>query len=197
MKKLLVIVACVFMATYGFAQDLKFGAKAGLNLSTLVGDDVANADMKAGLYFGGFLNTPLNDRLSFQPELLYSRQGWKIDAEDADLTIKTSYINIPLLLKMSLGAAGKVHVYAGPQLGFLVKAEVKAELDKSSETGDIKDQTNDFDFSLNIGFSVDISELLALDFRYNRGLSKVPDSDVIDGGKAYNSVIQLGASYSF
>ena len=45
MKKLLV-VACVFIASYGYAQDLKFGAKAGLNLSNVVGDDVEDVDMK-------------------------------------------------------------------------------------------------------------------------------------------------------
>jgi len=197
MKKILVIVACVFFVTYGYAQDVKFGAKAGLNLSTLVGDDVDNADMKTGLYLGGFLNAPLGDRLSFQPELLYSRQGVKTDFEDTDYTYKFSYINIPLLLRMSLDANKSVHIYAGPQLGFLVKSEVKAEEGGNSITADFKDYTKNFDFSLNIGFSVDISENLALDLRYNRGLSKVMDMKDMGDVKSYNSVFQLGASYSF
>jgi len=193
MKKLLVI-ACVFVASFSYAQDLKFGVKAGLNLSNIVGDDVEDADMKAGLYFGGFLNTPLNDNLSFQPELLYSRQGWKVDGDGADLSIKTSYINIPLLLKMSLGAADKVHIYAGPQLGFLVKAEAEAEEGDVTGTVDIKDELKNFDFSLNFGLSFDVSDNMSLDVRYNRGLSKLDD---VDDSKAYNSGFQLGASYSF
>ena len=52
---------------------------------------------------------------------------------------------------------------------------------------------NSVDFSLNIGFSFNVNEDFALDLRYNRGLTKL----IEDGGKAYNSVIQLGASYSF
>ncbi|RXQ97611.1 PorT family protein [Ancylomarina salipaludis] len=193
MKKILVVI-CVLIASYGYAQDVKFGAKAGLNLSNLVGDDVDDVDMKAGLYFGGFLNLPLNNNLSFQPELLYSRQGWKIDSGDGDLSIKTTYINIPLLLKMSLGASDKIHVYAGPQLGFLVKAEAQAEQGDVTGTVDIKDEFKDFDFSLNFGLSFDVSDEISLDVRYNRGLSKLDD---IDNSKAYNSVIQLGVAYSF
>jgi len=197
MKKFLFIVCFfVFAGSYSYAQDLKFGAKAGLNLSTLVGDDVDDVDMKAGLYFGGFLNVSLSDHLSFQPELLYSRQGWKEDSEGEGGTIKTSYINVPLLLKMSLGTSNKIHICAGPQLGFLVKAEAKQEQGDMSASVDVKDQINNVDFSLNFGLTFDISDNMSLDIRYNRGLSKVLDLDDMDI-EAYNSVIQLGASYSF
>lgn len=71
MKKILVIVVFVFIASYSYAQDIKYGVKAGLNLTNIVGDDVEDADIKAGLYFGGFLNTPISERLFFQPELLF------------------------------------------------------------------------------------------------------------------------------
>lgn len=200
MKKVLVIVACIFMTTYGFAQDLKFGVKAGLNLSTVVGDDVEDTDMTAGLYFGGFLNVPLSDRLSFQPELLYSRQGWKSDwkfeGDSFKNTLKLSYLNIPMLLKMSLGASDKIHVYAGPQLGFLLDAELDYEGNGGSGTGDYEDYMNDIDFSIILGLSFNVSDNMSLDVRYNRGLSNIYNYE--DGDyKAYSSVFQLGASYSF
>jgi opacity protein-like surface antigen len=59
---------------------------------------------------------------------------------------------------------------------------------------------NPVDFSLNLGFSFNVKENLTLDLRYNRGFSKVYEfdgelRDVDD--EDYNSVIQLGASYSF
>jgi len=194
MKKLLVI-ACVFVASLSYAQDLKFGVKGGLNLSNLVGDDVEDVDMKAGLYFGGFLTVPLNDDLSFQPELIYSRQGWKeevvmLGSTNGDVKFKTSYLNIPLLLRMGLGSSDKVYIYAGPQIGFLLKAE--AEYDDND--ADVKDLFDTVDFSLNLGFSFVVSDNMSLDVRYNRGMSKIIDEGNI---KAYNSVIQLGASYSF
>lgn len=196
MKKIFIVIF-VLIASYGYAQDLKFGAKAGLNFATIVGDDIENADMKTGVYFGGFLNTPLSDRLSFQPELLYSTQGVKTDFENIDIKYKFSYINIPLLLKMNLDAKKSINVYAGPQLGFLVKSEIEGEQGGSSLTEDFKDQTNNFDFSFNIGFSVDVNENFAIDLRYNRGLSKVLDIEGMDDIKSYNSMIQLGAAYTF
>ena len=206
MKKfLLVVCVCVFAGSFSYAQDIKFGAKAGLNLSTIVGDDIDNADMKAGLYFGGFMNVSLNDRLSFQPELLYSVQGAKDEYKEEDFsyeeTMKLSYLNIPLLLKMSLGASNRVHIYAGPQLGFLLDAESDyEEVDYSgsySGTEDIKDYINSFEFSLNLGLSFNVSDNLSLDVRYNRGLSNIFDNDGDEDIKAYNSGFQLGAAYTF
>lgn len=195
MKKFLLIVCvCVFAGSFSYAQDLKFGAKAGLNLSNVVGDDVEDVDMKAGLYFGGFMNVSLSEKLSFQPELLYSAQGWKEDVEEGfgggDVKIKTSYLNIPMLLKMSLGSSDKVHVYAGPQLGFLLDAEAEYK----DEDMDMKDQFNSVDFSLNLGLSFNVSDNMTLDVRYNRGLSKLADEG---DAKVYNSGFQFGASYSF
>ena len=194
MKKLLVI-ACVFVASFSYAQDLKFGVKGGLNLSNLVGDDVENTDIRTGIYLGGFLNKPLNDHLSFQPELIFSMQGAK--GEDGfsnnDLTFKLSYLNVPLLLKLQLGSTDKVHLFAGPQLGFVLKSEIEQEQGDMSGAQDVKDQTNGVDFGLNFGLSFVVSDNMSLDVRYNRGLSKIFE----EGGKSYNSVIQLGASYSF
>lgn len=194
MKKILVVI-CVFIASYSYAQDLKFGVKSGLNLANVAGSDVEDNKVNTRFYFGGFLNTPLSDAVSFQPELLISMQGFEVDmnGEDIDLALNTSYLNIPLLFKMRLGASNKAHFYAGPQLGFLLKAEEEAKSGSESYTNDIKDEINSVDFSLNFGLSFNLNEDFALDVRYNRGLTKL----VEDGGKAYNSVIQLGASYSF
>ncbi len=194
MKKILIVVF-VFIASYSQAQDVKFGLKGGLNLSTAVGDDVGDVNMKAGLYFGGFLNAPLSKSVSFQPELLYSSQGWK---ENDVATVQLSYLNIPLLLKMNLGGSDKVSFYAGPQLGFILKSEAQVE----SDNGDVKASRNiddniaGFDFSLNLGLSFVISNNMALDIRYNRGLSKLIEFEGVKA-KAYNSTIQLGAAYSF
>jgi len=197
MKKfLLVVCVCVFAGSFSYAQDLKFGVKAGLNLTNAVGDDAEDVDMKAGLYFGGFMNVSLNDRLSFQPELLYSRQGWKVNEDSDETTVKLSYLNIPMLLKMSLGGSNKIHVYAGPQLGFLLDAEADYDNDMGSGTEDMNDFISDLDLSINFGLSFDVSDNMSLDIRYNRGLSKVMDVEGVDF-KAYNSGFQLGAAYTF
>ncbi len=51
------------------SSKIKFGLKAGLNVSNL-----SNMDMnsKAGFYGGAFVNIPVSKDFSVQPEVLYS-----------------------------------------------------------------------------------------------------------------------------
>ena len=190
MKKLLVVV-CVLMASYGYSQDVKFGAKGGLNIADFVGDDTGGNDAVTKLYFGGYINSPITDRLSFQPELLISFQGTEIkdDYSGETAKINTSYLNIPLLVKMDLGSNDFVSLYAGPQFGILLNAEAEED----DETYDIEDEMNSIQLGINIGISLNVTKEVAIDFRYNRGLSKAFDGE----GKVFSSVIQIGASFSF
>jgi len=189
MKKILVVI-CVLIASYGYAQDLKYGVKAGLNFADYVGDDTGGNDAVTKFYFGGFVNSPITERLSFQPELFFSFQGAEFDdVYDNKVKINTNYLNIPILLKMALGSNDFVSLYAGPQLGVLLSAEAEAD----GDTEDIKDALNSLQLGLNVGFSLNLSKEIAIDVRYNRGLSKAFDGE----GKIYSSVLQLGAAFSF
>ncbi|MGZ2370731.1 porin family protein [Ancylomarina sp. YFZ004] len=190
MKKTLVVI-CVLIASCSFAQDIKLGAKGGLNIADFVGDDTGGNDAVTKLYFGGYINSPITERLSFQPELLISFQGTEIkdDYSGESAKINTSYLNIPLLVKMDLGSNDFVSLYAGPQLGILLDAEV--EIDGDSD--DIEDEMNSIQLGINLGISLNVTEEVAIDFRYNRGLSKAFDGE----GKLFSSVIQIGASFSF
>ncbi len=189
MKRILVII-CVLITSYGYAQDIKFGAKAGLNFADYVGDDTGGNDAVTKFYFGGFVNSPITERLSFQPELLFSFQGAEFDdVFDNKVKFNTNYLNIPILLKMDLGSNDFVSLYAGPQLGILLSAEAEAD----GDTEDMKDAMNSLQLGLNLGFSLKVTKEFALDIRYNRGLSKAFDGE----GKIYSSVLQLGASFMF
>ncbi|MDE5424362.1 PorT family protein [Ancylomarina sp. DW003] len=194
MKKILVVV-CLLIASYSYAQDVKFGLKAGLNLANTAGSDVEDNKINTRFYFGGFVNAPITEIVSFQPELVISMQGVKADENISGMSaeINTSYLNIPLLFKVRLDPANTVHFYAGPQLGFVLKGEQEVEMGSTTNTEDIKEYMNKVDFGLNFGLSFNVSEEFALDLRYNRGFTKILE----DGGKAFNSVIQLGAAYTF
>ena len=88
MKKLLLVVAALLAANNAFSQA-KFGVKAGVNFSSLsdlksFGNDksyvveLENAGMVAGYHVGVFANLCVGDIVSFQPELLFSMQGGKM-----------------------------------------------------------------------------------------------------------------------
>jgi hypothetical protein len=200
MKKILVVV-CLLITSYCNARDFKFGVKTGLNFSNIVGDG-SDCKINTRFYLGGFFNKPISEAFSFQPELVISMQGAKNNLGNSkkDIKVNTTYLNIPLLLKMRLGAWNRIHLFAGPQIGFPLKSEQIVEDGSLKKIYDITKHVNPVDFSLNLGLSFKLREDLALELRYNRGFSKVYEfkTDLIDEyDEDYNSVIQLGAAYTF
>lgn len=188
-KSLLSVLAiCVF--SFSNAQgNINFGAKAGLNLATLSGD-LEGAESKAGIHFGGMAEISINDKFSVQPELLFSTQG--ANAEVGDDTFNLSYINLPIMAKYY--ATEALSIEAGPQIGFLVNAE----LEELGETIDIDEGTQGIDFGLNFGLGYKLASGINFSARYNVGLSEVFDfegeSQNID---VNNSVFQFSVGYFF
>ena len=185
MKKLFLVGA---LALFGAMNaQVKYGVKAGLNISTLNGD-VEGVKSLAGVYAGGFAQIPLAAKFTFQPEVVYSTQGAKQDGGDGKLNL--GYINVPLMFKYAI--AEKFNVEAGPQIGFLVSAKEKY----NGHSDDIKDSVNSVDFSIGIGASYDITKNLSADARYNAGVSNIA-KDSEDNNKVRNGVFQIGLGYKF
>lgn len=212
MKKLLFAAIAVF--TFGAnAQDMNFGAKAGLNVTTLTGD-VQDTNSLIGAHAGVFAEFKISDKFSFQPELLFSMQGAKEEYSETETfggttytyneesKLKLSYINIPLMAKYYV--AEKFSLEAGPQIGFLISA--KADYETSETAGgtttsesasvDVKDNFKGIDFGLNFGFGYDFTEKLSAGARYNLGLSNIND---VDGSSAEvkNAGFQISLGYKF
>jgi opacity protein-like surface antigen len=193
MKKIILTVA-VFTIGFVNAQEVKYGAKAGLNFANLTGD-VEDASMKIGFNVGGFAEIKVSDKFSVQPELLYSTQGAKSEESFEGETIESewnlSYLNIPIMAKYYVSE--KFSLEAGPQIGFLLGSKVKVE----SIEVDFKDNTESIDFGLNIGSAYDFTENLFAGLRYNIGLSNVAKTESGDDTKINNSVISLSLGYRF
>lgn len=188
MKK--VLLAFAFVAIFVSAQSqvsLKYGVKAGLNVSTFTGD-VDDAKSLTGAQFGVFARFSVLGKLALQPELLYSMQGAKNDGEDGDVKYKNNYIQIPVMVKFYpiMG----LNIQAGPQLGFLASSKIDGE--------DAKDYMKKMDFAFNVGAGYDTSFGLGIDARYSIGLTNVLDSnEMFDDVKAKNGVFSVAVSYCF
>lgn len=176
MKK--IILTVMALSAFGAAQaQLKFGAKAGVNLATLTGDFADDAKMKVGFNAGGLVEYKLTDKFALQGELLYSLQGAKTEDrtdylfgeyEEEENKINLSYINIPILAKYYIVKG--FNVEAGPQVGILVSAKSKVEYTEVYDDGDglvtysessevdIKDNVKTVDVSFNIGAGYDFTE---------------------------------------
>ncbi|MDG3582358.1 MULTISPECIES: porin family protein [Galbibacter] len=201
-KTLLVLIAITAFAFTTTAQEFKIGAKVGLNIASLQGDDLEELDSRTSFNLGAVAEFPISEKFSFQPELLYSAQGAKgeEDASDydeslsgnIDLTAKLDYINLPLMAKYYV--APGFSIQAGPQIGFLVSAKSKAEVGDFSAEEDIKDNFKSIDFGLNFGLGYQFENGLFIDGRYNLGLSNIAD---YEDGDVKNGVFQFAVGYFF
>lgn len=207
MKKVLFAAIAVlgFMGTQ--AQEVKFGAKAGLNIATLTGD-LEDASSKVGFHVGGFAEIMFSDKFAFQPELLFSTQGAKAEynysgdgySEKEETTFKLNYLNIPLMAKYF--ATEKLFIEAGPQIGFAMGEKYDSdytvtyagETYSESEDGDLEDISS-IDFGLNFGLGYEFTENIFAGARYNLGLSNVYDGE--GDGELKNSVFQISVGYKF
>ena len=191
MKKLLL---CAAVAAFGLvsmnAQEVKFGAKAGVNFATVTGDDTDGVDSRTSFHVGGVAEIMVSDKFSVQPELLYSSQGYSFN-DGFDIDIMLDYINIPVMAKFYV--ADNLSLEAGPQVGFLVSAKGKAQ----GETEDIKDFVKGMDFGLNIGLGYKMETGLNFGARYNLGLSNINDGEGSDEFKNQNGVFQISIGYMF
>jgi len=212
MKKVLFFIL-VFCLSIPIFSQVKYGIKAGLNLSNLSGFDsdyskyTLSLNGPYGIHFGGFANYSINSLLGFQPELVFSMQGAKypgyvyVQPEIKGGISRYYYINLPLLLEIK-PFRFPLSFLAGPQLGLCVN--------RSLYDGSYLNKTiiknNNFDLGLDFGLQYRLTSHLSLGLRYNIGLlpsSKYEfDLTEIGGNKGiYNAgkniVLQLTIAWTF
>lgn len=213
MKKIFFTTIAVLAFGSVTAQEIKFGAKVGLNISTLTGD-VEDAESLIGLHLGGFTEIKLSEKFAFQPELLYSMQGAKNENSESEVIgantytyteenkIKLDYLNVPLLMKYF--ATKELFIEAGPQIGFLMSAKNEYKETETyigvtetfSEERDIKENFKSFDFGFNFGLGYEFTQNIFASARYNVGLSDINDMEGSDV-KIQNGIFQFSVGYKF
>lgn len=195
------------------AKDSYFGVKIGAISSKLSGestkdDDGRETDVKSriGFYVGGFYHHELSDKLSVQPELLFSYQGARIDIKrwegvpvTAGSDIDLPYILLPVILQYEI--FDKFHLELGPQLGYNLGKfiTIKGKVVLNGETFMLEDRLEDvarWDFSLLASAGYSFNEKFTTKFRFAQGLNSL-DQRARDAFTLYNQVFSIGVEYNF
>tara|TARA_R110002049_G_scaffold28772_5_gene98153 strand:- start:2460 stop:3053 length:594 start_codon:yes stop_codon:yes gene_type:complete len=197
MKKLFLFTAlCLFLTVSSFAQGVvRFGAKAGLNIASIGGDAYVTGfsgfDSRTSFHLGGLVEIPITEKISVQPEVLYSSQGSKFNfGFGSNPDVKLDYINVPILGKYHIieGLSGEL----GPVIGVLVNAKATGD----GEDEDIKEFYKSTDIGVAIGASYRLPMGVFFSLRYNKGVTDINDDPDISA-KNQNNVFQVSAGYSF
>lgn len=183
-------------------EAITFGIKGGLNVSNQSIDYKAtdqfkvNSSATTSFHFGIFSNIPFSENFSFQPEVLYSREGSKINLsfeEPEPFKIKfkqmVTYINVPTLIAYQPFEAN-LSIHVGPQFGFLIKDELDIDIDD----GEILDsEYKSFQLSAVFGLEYKIISSLHFGGRYTLGINDISNSD---DGSIKNNTLQFYVGYT-
>ncbi len=186
MKKLLLVtVIAVLGLTNINAQKVEFGAKAGLNLAFITGDNTEDFKPNTDFHVGVMAEWKITNKFSLQPEIIYSGQGSDINIE-SEGRISLYYLNIPVIGKYYV--TERLSLEAGPQVGYLLSTK--------GGTIDYKDLLHTTDYGVNFGVGYKLDNGLNFTARYNLGLSNINNVDGFSE-KNRNGVFQLSVGYFF
>ena len=186
MKKIAIIIVITILGlTNTYAQKVEFGAKAGLNLAFITGDDTEGFKPNTDFHFGVMAEWQISDKFALQPEIVYSGQGSDINIE-SEGRISLNYLNVPIMGKYYVIKG--LSIEAGPQIGFLL----------STKGGSVnyKDFLKTTDYGVNFGVGYKLNNGLNFTARYNLGVSNINNVDGFTD-KNRNGVFQLSIGYFF
>ncbi|UOQ72822.1 porin family protein [Hymenobacter cellulosilyticus] len=167
------------------SRNTGFGIKGGFNLSDVYGDDkknFANGSNYKSFHAGIYGQYGFNNRLSIQPELLYSRQGFegnsvKTTGTGTGATTTTvnerrlDYLNVPVLLVFNI--LDNVSIHAGPQVSLLTKVtEDGNERKIADENNTYGYSYTSFDYGLAVGAEARVGPA-RVGARYNAGFNEI------------------------
>lgn len=221
MKKQFLLSVFIAVSSLAIAQSKpSFGIRAGLSSASMRGDAVnslkstlnfANGMITTGSHAGFFAGTyatiPVGDAFSFEPALYYSQKGYELKgsfsfkgldflAANAKANLTSQYIDIPLLLK---GNFDGFQVFAGPQVSYLVQADLKTTagalgINVLNKKIDASSQFNRWDAVVTGGIGYQFANGVNVMASYDYGLSRVDANRSLN---SYTQDIKVGIGFRF
>lgn len=190
------LAAALFTTTTSADAQIRFGIKAGLNLSSLsLSDGWANFETKHRTgFFAGVTTDVKVPLLGFgvDASVLYDQRNFKTSNGDGTYsTDKLMYISVPLNIKYTFGIdeVASIYLATGPQFSFNV-----SNGDFTLDTLTEKYKAKNFDFYWNVGIGFTVLDHFRLGYTYNIPCTKSIDTVY---GSAKNKTNQISLTYLF
>lgn len=225
MKKLITIIVTVVLTlmfllpNLSLATGVKGGIKIGVSSSKFTGPDIEDMDeflgvdlkSNTGICAAGFITINIAEMFAIQPEVLYIKKGAKyeegINGETAKFWFNLTYLEIPVLAKITVPTQGSVKpfLFAGPAVALKLSTKLKMEVGGDSvevESEEVNEMLKGTDFGLVIGGGLDIglgapgTGSISVDIRYSLGLTNIFDVEGEDI-KVRNGAFSIMVGYSF
>ncbi|HUL75010.1 MAG TPA: porin family protein [Vicinamibacterales bacterium] len=200
-----IVVAALLVPARASAQGVSYGAKGGLNVSTVtfnLSGVSPHISSRYGFDLGGFVAMD-KGKAGLAIEILYSQKGAKLDFSQQGsidtIDVKGDYIEIPVFGRMNLKSSDTsiVHPYVGPVFGFKVSDEIveTQRVNNVTTTTTQHDQIKGSDVGIAIGVQFDMSKFI-IDLRYNWGLMNVNKNSGTDEPEVKNRTFSLNFGWT-
>ncbi len=226
MKKILlaiIITATLFLPNLQAQDNIKYGFKAGLNVSDWGGDaaatitdlvsltNVFETNPNFGFHVGSFMEIPVGGGLVIEPALLYSQKGIKVKGRlpeslpgiidllnvNATITNRAHYIDMPIVAKYYVNEG--FNIFAGPQLSYLASNKLNVEagalgFNVLNQALDINEGFRKLDVAMTAGLGYKLPNGFSLSASYDFGLTSLDDRNSFD---VFNRVAKVSVGYMF
>lgn len=170
------------------AQDFHVGWVGGLNFADMdvIGDGIEQEVTHRTVWGAGcILGVSLGEYFSIQMEPKYIQAGGVLNMEgsNVDYEARVSAIEVPLLLKVGFGTTIRPYVFAGPTIGYLLTADVEAELSGLTVKADWMPVSKKIEYGISVGAGVSVPlwrGSLFVDGRYHFGLNNMNEGGTIE-----------------
>ncbi|MCF8370587.1 MAG: PorT family protein [Bacteroidales bacterium] len=186
MKKIGLLIGCVFLMGQINAQIFSIGPRTGFNMASLThfseqdkySENYIQNGQLLSYHAGVVTNVSITRQFSVQAEFLYSKKGHRLNYQEDTIELNIdgyekyilNYVEVPVLLKLSFGPDEvRGFVNAGPYWGKWLGGKTKTKIDYiiAGESSEV-DETHEIDFD---------ADYLDTDFQANQS-----DFGLIIGG---------------
>ncbi len=195
------------------SQDVHYGAKAGANYSSVVGDLTDGVKFRLSGHAGIFLQFEFSEGFTLQPELLYVSQGFQYSSDlfsieseaplpagnDFRTNVQLNYLAIPVLGTFALNERYSVHF--GPQFAFLLNQVTKIKSLDEPDGINAKSKASTsgkflLDYGVAAGIDIKFGTNISMTPRFYLGLRNRLNGRE-DNLQNYNVSLQLSINYIF
>ena len=201
---MLLLVAAVAMAMPSQAQ-VKFGLKGGLNLTSISASGTLSDNLKnkEGFHIGPTVKIGLPVvGLAIDVSALYDQRSGKVEIANAESTIKSQSLQIPINVRygVGLGSVANLFAFAGPQFGFNLGDKNQKILSEAANW-----TLKSSNLSANVGIGATLLGHLQVTANYNFALGKTGEIEPLGAAKSTwdavtdgkTSAWQISAAYFF
>jgi len=183
----MILVLSLSTSAQDHSKTIKIGVFGGINIADIKSN--SNQDKKTNIApsFGLIAEFPVIHSLSLKIEPTYLIKGAKLmegedPMEEPEAQLKSSYIELPVLLKYSFLEGINPYLIAGMTLGYQLDTRLDVKFPGLETTIEMKDVTENFELGISLGGGIEIpisSINLFFDCRYNLGFTNMQKTGTV------------------